>query len=181
MKYILLLGLLLTACQISESVCGKVEVQCITTPCDPVEETFSSRAEAEERGAFDIKEGRCTEDDIQLMEHDGNFGCFGCSQIDNGAAICIDPTAEMKPVEETEKRYCKGFDVIECTVHEDCETPMEYQIRSNCQFTSACIDSQCKVICPLFTTCGDCDCSDRGELSLDCVCLDGSCVSVEGR
>ncbi len=40
-------------------VCGKINVQCITTPCDPVEETFSNLCEAEKRGAFDIKEGNC--------------------------------------------------------------------------------------------------------------------------
>jgi hypothetical protein len=41
------------------SVCGKINVQCITTPCDPVEETFSNLCEAEKRDAFDIKEGDC--------------------------------------------------------------------------------------------------------------------------
>ena len=43
-------------------VCGKINVQCITTPCDPVEETFQNMDEAEERGAFDIKEGECIND-----------------------------------------------------------------------------------------------------------------------
>ena len=40
-------------------VCGKIEVQCITTPCDPVQETFGNRCQAEARGAFDIVEGEC--------------------------------------------------------------------------------------------------------------------------
>jgi hypothetical protein len=57
-------------------------------------------------------------------------------------------------------------------------------MQSNCPFTSACINSQCRVICPIFdSVCSsndDCDCSWRSEKSLDCLCLKGSCVSVEG-
>ncbi len=41
-------------------VCAKVEVQCVTTPCDPVEQTFSNKCEAKKVGAIDIKEGECS-------------------------------------------------------------------------------------------------------------------------
>jgi hypothetical protein len=40
-------------------VCGKIQVQCITTPCDPVDETFENRCVARERGAMDIRVGNC--------------------------------------------------------------------------------------------------------------------------
>ena len=40
-------------------VCGKINVQCITTPCNPVEETFSNRCEARKADAFDIDNGAC--------------------------------------------------------------------------------------------------------------------------
>lgn len=82
-----------------------------------------------------------------------------------------------------------------CSSNKQCETPMEYLIQSNCPFGSACIDSKCKVVCPLFYhdpnqevsksyqySCekdSDCDCSERGGRTIKCVCLEDSCVSVE--
>ena len=71
-----------------------------------------------------------------------------------------------------------------CEIDLDCQTPMEFMIQSNCPFGSACIDSQCVVVCPLFQQCAvdsDCNCSDRGQKTLDCVCLEGSCLSVEAQ
>ena len=44
------------------SVCGKIDIQCITTPCNPIYETFSNKYEAEDRGAFEIKKGECITD-----------------------------------------------------------------------------------------------------------------------
>jgi hypothetical protein len=76
MKYKILLGIItltiLVACTQKEEqpkictmeyapVCGKINVQCITTPCNPVEETFPNRCGAEAADAFDIKEGACEE------------------------------------------------------------------------------------------------------------------------
>ena len=40
-------------------VCGSIQVQCVTTPCDPVRETFSNDCVAKAAGAFDITEGEC--------------------------------------------------------------------------------------------------------------------------
>lgn len=41
-------------------VCGLVQVQCITTPCDPVPETFSNACEACARGnVLSYSEGAC--------------------------------------------------------------------------------------------------------------------------
>lgn len=40
-------------------VCGKRAVQCITTPCDLIEQTFSNRCIALAEGATDIVEGAC--------------------------------------------------------------------------------------------------------------------------
>jgi hypothetical protein len=47
-------------------VCGKIQVQCITTPCDPVSETFNNACLAEQRGAFDVVEGGCEGDMNEL-------------------------------------------------------------------------------------------------------------------
>lgn len=84
-----------------------------------------------------------------------------------------------------------------CNAHEDCVTPMEFMIQSNCPFGSACIENRCKVVCPFAfhdpdpnvnksypVPCKDdwdCDCSMRGERSILCMCLDGGCVSVEAE
>lgn len=82
-----------------------------------------------------------------------------------------------------------------CTAYSECKLPMEFMIQSNCPFTTACINSKCKVICPLvyhdpnpeisksypFTcnTNSECNCEERGEKTIDCVCVDNKCVSVE--
>lgn len=43
----------------SGTVCGKTMIHCITTPCDPLELTFSNECLAEEAEAFDIQKGEC--------------------------------------------------------------------------------------------------------------------------
>lgn len=43
-------------------VCGKYQVQCITTPCDPVDKTYTNRCEAMKDGATNIQEGACAMD-----------------------------------------------------------------------------------------------------------------------
>jgi len=82
-----------------------------------------------------------------------------------------------------------------CTNDSECELPMYYAVQSNCPFGTACIDNECRVVCP-FTyhdpdpnvsqsypipceSDGDCDCSDREGRTLECRCHDGKCVSVE--
>ncbi len=40
-------------------VCGKIEVQCIKAPCDPVKQTFSNKCFAKKSSAFDVTEGEC--------------------------------------------------------------------------------------------------------------------------
>ncbi len=45
--------------EIYQPVCGKIEVQCITTPCDPVEQTFENDCFAKKAKATDIQKGAC--------------------------------------------------------------------------------------------------------------------------
>jgi heat shock protein HslJ len=40
-------------------VCGKVQVQCITAPCTPVEQTFGNMCMANAAKAADIQQGEC--------------------------------------------------------------------------------------------------------------------------
>lgn len=42
-------------------VCGKLEIQCITTPCNPILQTYSNRCFLAAEGASFVHEGECTE------------------------------------------------------------------------------------------------------------------------
>ncbi|MBN1274673.1 hypothetical protein JXA12_00065 [Candidatus Woesearchaeota archaeon] len=42
-----------------QPVCGFAQVQCVTEPCLPVQQTFSNRCVAEAAGAFNITDGAC--------------------------------------------------------------------------------------------------------------------------
>lgn len=79
-----------------------------------------------------------------------------------------------------------------CQTKNDCETPFEFLIQSNCPFESACIEGHCQVVCPLPSNdpgeqawraaCksdNDCDCSMRAEKTIKCLCLDDKCVSIK--
>jgi len=74
-----------------------------------------------------------------------------------------------------------------CIADKQCVTPGEYLVQSNCPFSSACIDEKCKVVCPINyndpnAKCqadSDCNCTERGEKSLKCLCHAGKCLSVE--
>jgi len=77
-----------------------------------------------------------------------------------------------------------------CAKSQECELPMDFAIQSNCPFQSACLDNICRVVCPVWNegsasyvvSCqndSDCNCEQRKEKTLKCVCSSGSCVSVE--
>lgn len=80
-----------------------------------------------------------------------------------------------------------------CLIHSQCETPMEFLVQSNCPFGSLCIDNRCRVVCGLSnrviregdpfpapcTQDSDCDCSDRGERTIECRCIENGCYSIE--
>ena len=98
--------------------------------------------------------------------------------------------------EENKEEYESNIGVS-CIKHSECKTPMEYLIQSNCPFGTACIENQCKVICPLYYhdynpnisksypfTCeidSECDCSERGDRTIKCLCVENNCVSVEAE
>lgn len=85
-----------------------------------------------------------------------------------------------------------------CKIDKDCQTPGSYLIRSNCPYTSKCIDSRCEVVCPLYNysespdnsggyqtypvTCKkdtDCDCTGYTSKDMDrCACLESGCFAV---
>ena len=55
-----------------EPVCGKANVQCITTPCEPQYETYGNACMAGVAGATDITPGECPtttpDDDVVLID-----------------------------------------------------------------------------------------------------------------
>lgn len=50
-----------TACALNYApVCAKVNIQCITTPCDPIEQTFGNRCQMEANKLAEfLHEGEC--------------------------------------------------------------------------------------------------------------------------
>jgi hypothetical protein len=49
--------------EIYQPVCGQVQVECITTPCNPVKETYENSCKAcVNSRVFSYTEGECTED-----------------------------------------------------------------------------------------------------------------------
>jgi hypothetical protein len=58
-------------------VCGEIQVQCVTTPCDPIQTTFANRCEAENAGATNIAEGACVDEEPNpegaCLSFDGNW------------------------------------------------------------------------------------------------------------
>ncbi len=71
-----------------------------------------------------------------------------------------------------------------CVSDNECETPMKFLFQSNCPFGSACINNKCRVVCPIYesacTTNTNCNCDQRGDRTLNCICHRGTCVSIEG-
>jgi len=52
----------------SGPVCGEIQIQCITTPCNPVQETLKNECEAEKRDAKILYNGACIENESQSEE-----------------------------------------------------------------------------------------------------------------
>lgn len=81
---------------------------------------------------------------------------------------------------------CSCVPIGECAIDEECTLPMEFAMQSNCPFESICLYDECRVACPVPTDApkrclGDrvCDCSPRGNRTLECICHDRTCYSVE--
>jgi hypothetical protein len=74
-------------------VCGKINVQCITTPCDPVEETFSNICEAKKSDAFDIIEGECEAEQFVICT-ESLKGFDPKEYAQNNRGICVERCPE---------------------------------------------------------------------------------------
>lgn len=85
-----------------------------------------------------------------------------------------------------------------CTSDSECQTPMDYLVRSSCPFTSQCIDNACAVVCPMLeddqtpqlsehrparcSVDSDCDCGAYAATDATaCTCVSNECVAVVAR
>jgi len=136
---------------------------------------------------------------------------LGCSQAQEPISVSsFDECVKAgNPVMESYPRQCRhgertytevietAADLIEksCTNSSECMLPMEYAIRSNCPFGTACIEGSCAIICPIWehspnpeesisyqvecTENSECDCSSWDfENNYPCECLEGQCASI---
>lgn len=59
-------------------VCGSIQVQCITAPCNPVKETFSNACVAKSRGATDVVKWACEDVPVVPPVVGGDSDIHGC-------------------------------------------------------------------------------------------------------
>jgi carboxymethylenebutenolidase len=65
---------------ISQPVCGKIAVQCMKAPCDPVLQTFDNECVAKALGAFDLVDGECEEGNDREESLKGQNVDYGASE-----------------------------------------------------------------------------------------------------
>lgn len=92
-------------------VCGSKPIVCITTPCNPVPQTYGNRCTMNADGASFLYEGACRDtstnpaDDLRCRAW--NDGCNSCSRGESGApAAC---TLRYCAPESMQKPYCTAY------------------------------------------------------------------------
>ncbi len=92
-------------------VCGQKQVVCITTPCNPVQQTYGNRCMAEADGATVLYEGQCRPDATDPAADprckSWYDGCNTCSRQSPGSpAMC---TLRACTPESMTKPYCTSY------------------------------------------------------------------------
>ncbi|MBP6910686.1 hypothetical protein KBC03_03725 [Patescibacteria group bacterium] len=70
-----------------QPVCGEVQVQCITAPCYPVQQTFGNRCEAERAHAMNIQDGTCDSQSQTLVNTDRKLTSFNDQAVNDAATV----------------------------------------------------------------------------------------------
>ena len=94
-----------------------------------------------------------------LMKKD-DMGCRSCYsflyEFDTEDSISVRMRIEVKEglADTISVTRISGFMVEEqsgevCENHKDCETPMDYLLRSSCPYESRCIRGTCVIVCPI--------------------------------
>jgi peptidoglycan hydrolase-like protein with peptidoglycan-binding domain len=92
-------------------VCGQKQVQCITTPCNPVQQTYGNRCTMEADGATFLHEGACRGEGYDPANDPRckawYDGCNSCSrETPNSPAMC---TLRACTAESMTKPYCTTY------------------------------------------------------------------------
>ncbi|MDD4319016.1 MAG: hypothetical protein PHW10_01695 [Candidatus Peribacteraceae bacterium] len=114
------------------------------------------------------------------------YSCIQSTGVECEDNKCVAMTEEPAPLLE-------GNVGAACSSSDECQTPVDFLVRSNCPFGSACIDGSCAVVCPMPSpqpTVGwtqpvacsedtDCDCGTYASNDMEnCRCIDGACLAV---
>jgi len=92
-------------------VCGEIQIQCITTPCNPIQKTYGNRCMMEAESAKFLYEGACRPDNANpekdLRCKSWYDGCNTCSrETPTGPAMC---TLRACTPESMTKPYCTSY------------------------------------------------------------------------
>lgn len=92
-------------------VCGSKPIVCITTPCNPIQQTYSNRCMLQADGAAYVHEGQCRNDAVDPAADprctSWYDGCNSCSRsTPNGPAMC---TLRACTPESMTKPYCTAY------------------------------------------------------------------------
>lgn len=92
-------------------VCASKQVVCVTTPCNPIQQTYSNRCMAGADGATVLYDGTCrnTTSDPSTDPRCRSWfdGCNTCARSEpNGPAMC---TLKACSPESMQKPYCTGY------------------------------------------------------------------------
>lgn len=101
-------------------VCGSVQVQCITTPCNPVKQTFSNNCMARAAGATEIRTGACesTIPPVVVGRDKDKHGCIGSAGYSWNSQVrkCLRPwESKIRVITiDSMKKSCTGVAPMEC-------------------------------------------------------------------
>ena len=109
----------------------------------------------------------------------------------------VSESVDNDSVADRQNKIIESSELVKqnCRASTDCPMAIDYAILSNCPYSSACVDGNCAVVCPVWehssnlektssynincTNNSDCDCSGwDGNNRYDCICVDGRCASL---